>query len=58
MKATLKQKELLHQGATGTKSYPWNNQRTVDLGMGWVMHLFLVIPGCPYPYWAEMSCLK
>ncbi|XP_076419054.1 uncharacterized protein LOC121825602 [Peromyscus maniculatus bairdii] len=37
------------QGATGTKSYSWTTQRTVDLGMGKVTHSFLVIPECPYP---------
>ena len=24
-------------------------QRTVDIGMGWVSHSFMVIPDCPYP---------
>ena len=29
--------------------YSWTTQRTVDLGMGWVSHSFMVIPDCPYP---------
>lgn len=32
----------------GTKPYKWTTQRTVDLGVGWVTHSFLVIPECPY----------
>ena len=33
----------------GTKQYSWTTRRTVDLGMGWVSHSFMVIPECPYP---------
>ncbi|XP_070269262.1 uncharacterized protein [Myotis yumanensis] len=29
--------------------YSWTTRRTVDLGMGWVSHSFMVIPECPYP---------
>lgn len=37
------------QGATGTKQYLWTTWRSVDLGMGWVTHSFMVIPEYPYP---------
>lgn len=42
-------KQTWVQGATGTKPYKWTTRRTVDLGVGWVTHSFLVIPECPYP---------
>ena len=29
--------------------YPWTTWRKVDLGVGWLTHSFMVIPGCSYP---------
>lgn len=37
--------EVLSPGGT---QYSWTTRRTVDLGMGWVTHLFIIIPKCPY----------
>ena len=36
-------------GTTGHQEYSWTTQRMVDLGTGWVIHSFLVIPECPVP---------
>ena len=44
----LSRKQTWAQGAMGTKPYKWTTWRSVDLGVGWVTHSFLVIPECPY----------